>query len=64
MAQFFLAQLSSLVINLKHLQQLVEAEKAIAPFREQLEKYSQEFGQKLANKYVLKTVKKHTNIVD
>lgn len=47
-----------------YLQQLVETEKAIAPFREQLEKYNQEFGQFLASKYVPRTVRKHTNIVD
>ncbi|MEB3191111.1 MAG: hypothetical protein VKL42_12280 [Snowella sp.] len=47
-----------------YLQQLVETEKAITPFREQLEKYNQEFGHFLASKYVPKTVRKHTNIVD
>jgi site-specific recombinase XerD len=41
-----------------------EAEQARAPFREHLEMLNQEFAAFLAEKYVKKTVRKHTGIVD
>jgi len=40
------------------------AEKAQAPFRESLEQFNVEFGEFLAIKYVPKTVRKHTEIID
>ena len=40
------------------------AEKAQAPFRESLEQLNVEFGKFLGIKYVPKTVRKHTEIVD
>lgn len=41
-----------------------QAEAARAPFRQSLEQLNQEFGEFLATKYVPKTVRKHTGIVD
>ncbi len=41
-----------------------QAEKARAPFRQTLEQLNQEFEVFLATKYVPKTVRKHTGIVD
>jgi site-specific recombinase XerD len=48
----------------EYLDMLQEAEVARAPFRESLEQLNQEFGEYLATKYVTKTVRKHTGIVD
>ena len=48
----------------KYLAAVEQAEKARAPFRESLEKLNQEFGEFLALKYVAKTVRKHTNVVE
>lgn len=41
-----------------------QAEATRAPFREFLEQLNREFAEYLATKYVLKTVRKHTSIVD
>ena len=46
------------------IQAMQEAEEARAPFREGLEKLNQEFAVFLAAKYVKKTVRKHTGIVE
>jgi site-specific recombinase XerD len=43
---------------------LQQAEVARAPFRESLEQLNREFAEYLAIKYVPKTVRKHTGIVD
>lgn len=48
----------------EYLKQLQEAESAIAPFRNHLESLNREFGEFLGKKYVAKTVRKHTGIVD
>jgi site-specific recombinase XerD len=48
----------------QYFQVLRQAEAARAPFRESLEQLNQEFGEFLATKYVPKTVRKHTGIVD
>lgn len=47
-----------------YLQALEAAEAARAPFRAKLESLNQAFAEFLATKYVPKTVRKHTNIVD
>ncbi len=44
-------------------QAMQEAEEARAPFREGFEKLNEEFAAFLAQKYVQKTVRKHTGIV-
>jgi hypothetical protein len=43
---------------------LQQAEAIRAPFRESLEQFNQEFAEFLAQKYVPKTVRKHTGIVE
>jgi site-specific recombinase XerD len=48
----------------EYLEALQAAEAQGAPFRESLEKLNQEFAKFLATKYVPKTVRKHTGIVD
>lgn len=48
----------------EYFEALQKAEAARAPFRESLEQLNQEFGEYLATKYVRKTVRKHTGIVD
>lgn len=48
----------------EYFQALQQAEAARAPFREFLEQLNQEFVEFLAAKYVPKTVRKHTGIVD
>ncbi|MBW4550779.1 MAG: site-specific integrase [Aphanocapsa sp. GSE-SYN-MK-11-07L] len=48
----------------EYFEALQEAEAARAPFRETLEQLNQEFAKFLAAKYVPKTVRKHTGIVD
>lgn len=48
----------------QYFQALQQAEAARAPFRESLEQLNQEFAEFLATKYVPKTVRKHTGIVD
>lgn len=48
----------------EYFEALKQAEAARAPFRESLEQLNQEFGEYLATKYVPKTVRKHTGIVD
>ena len=48
----------------EYFQALQQAEAARAPFRESLEQLNQEFAEFLAAKYVPKTVRKHTGIVD
>jgi Phage integrase, N-terminal SAM-like domain len=48
----------------EYLAAMEAAEKAQAPFRESLEQFNAEFGEFLAIKYVPKTVRKHTGIVD
>jgi site-specific recombinase XerD len=48
----------------QYLQALEAAEAARLPFRQSLEQLNQEFAEFLATKYVPKTVRKHTNIVD
>jgi len=48
----------------EYFEALQKAEAARAPFREFLEQLNQEFGEYLATKYVPKTVRKHTGIVD
>lgn len=47
-----------------YLQALEAAEAARAPFRERLKSLNKEFAAFLTVKYVPKTVRKHTNIVD
>ena len=47
-----------------YLQALDAAEKAREPFRQYLNALNAEFAKYLAAKYVLKTVRKHTGIVD
>jgi len=48
----------------EYFQALQEAEAAREPFRKSLEQLNQEFAEFLATKYVPKTVRKHTGIVD
>ena len=48
----------------EYLEALQEAEAQQAPFRESLEKLNKEFAKFLAVKYVTKTVRKHTNIIE
>jgi site-specific recombinase XerD len=48
----------------EYLAAMAAAEAQQAPFRESLEQLNQEFGDFLAAKYVAKTVRKHTGIVD
>ncbi len=48
----------------QYFQALEQAEADRAPFRQSLEALNQEFAEYLATKYVAKTVRKHTNIVD
>jgi site-specific recombinase XerD len=48
----------------QYLQAIEAAEAARLPFRQSLEQLNQEFAEFLATKYVPKTVRKHTNIVD
>ncbi len=48
----------------QYLQAVEQAEADRAPFRESLDKLNQEFAEYLATKYVTKTVRKHTTIVD
>lgn len=48
----------------EYFQALQQAEAARAPFRQSLEQLNQEFAEFLAVKYVPKTVRKHTGIVD
>jgi site-specific recombinase XerD len=48
----------------QYLQAIEAAEAARLPFRQSLEQLNQEFAEFLAPKYVPKTVRKHTNIVD
>lgn len=48
----------------QYLEVLQQAEAARAPFREFLEQLNREFAEYLATKYVPKTVRKHTSIVD
>jgi len=48
----------------EYFQSLQQAEAARAPFRQSLEQLNQEFAEFLAAKYVPKTVRKHTGIVD
>jgi site-specific recombinase XerD len=48
----------------EYFQALQQAEAARAPFRQSLEQLNQEFAKVLAAKYVPKTVRKHTGIVD
>jgi len=47
-----------------YLQALEAAKEARAPFRQYLNALNAEFGDYLAGKYVQKTVRKHTAIVD
>ncbi len=47
-----------------YLQALEAAEKARAPFRQYMNALNAEFAKYLVAKYVLKTVRKHTGIVD
>jgi len=48
----------------QYFESMQQAEAARAPFRQSLEQLNQEFGEFLATKYVPKTVRKHTGIVD
>ncbi|NJM66724.1 MAG: site-specific integrase [Acaryochloris sp. RU_4_1] len=48
----------------EYFEALQQAEAARAPFRESLEQLNREFAEVLATKYVPKTVRKHTGIVD
>ena len=48
----------------QYFESMQQAEVARAPFRQSLEQLNQEFGEFLATKYVPKTVRKHTGIVD
>lgn len=48
----------------EYFQALEAAEAARAPFRQSLEQLNQEFAAHLAEKYVQKTVRKHTMIVE
>lgn len=48
----------------QYVEALQKAEAARAPFRESLEHLNHEFAEYLAAKYVPKTVRKHTGIVD
>lgn len=48
----------------QYFEAMQQAEAARAPFRQSLEQLNQEFGEFLATKYVAKTVRKHTGIVD
>jgi len=48
----------------EYLQAMQAAEEARAPFQKSLEKLNQEFGTFLAAKYAMKTVRKHTSIVE
>ena len=48
----------------EYLQASQQAEAARVPFREYLEQLNQEFAEFLATKYVAKTVRKHTGIVE
>jgi site-specific recombinase XerD len=48
----------------QYFEAMAQAEAARAPFRQSLEQLNQEFGEFLATKYVPKTVRKHTGIVD
>lgn len=48
----------------EYFQALQQAEAARAPFRQFLEQLNQEFAEFLAVKYVPKTVRKHTGIVE
>jgi len=48
----------------QYFESMHQAEAARAPFRQSLEQLNQEFGEFLATKYVPKTVRKHTGIVD
>jgi site-specific recombinase XerD len=48
----------------EYIKAMQSAEAARAPFREGLEQLNQEFTDSLATKYVAKTVRKHTGIVD
>ncbi|MGA7937004.1 MAG: site-specific integrase [Kovacikia sp.] len=48
----------------EYLELMKQAEAAREPFRQSLERLNEEFGEFLATKYVAKTVRKHTGIVD
>jgi len=48
----------------EYFEAMEQAEAARAPFREFLEQLNREFAEYLATKYVPKTVRKHTSIVD
>ncbi len=48
----------------EYFEALQQAEESRAPFRKSLGQLNQEFGEYLATKYVPKTVRKHTGIVD
>ncbi len=48
----------------EYFEALQQAEADRTPFRESLEQLNQEFAEFLATKYVPKTVRKHTGIVD
>jgi len=48
----------------EYLEHLEQTELARAPFKQQLESLNQEFSKFLDKKYVPKTVRKHTGIVD
>lgn len=48
----------------EYLELMQQAEAAREPFRQSLERLNEEFGEFLATKYVAKTVRKHTVIID
>ena len=48
----------------EYFEALQQVETARAPFRQSLEQLNQEFAEFLATKYVPKTVRKHTGIID
>jgi site-specific recombinase XerD len=48
----------------EYLELVKQAEAAREPFRQSLERLNEEFGEFLATKYVAKTVRKHTSIID
>ena len=48
----------------QYFEALQQAESSRAPFRQSLEHLNQEIAQFLATKYVLKTVRKHTGLIE